>query len=117
MDESKFISDEERLGLEGPKLMQYVDQRRDRETKRIEDDDFRREERRLEREEKKRDVQVQLKLKHEDNEVKRIERDIAIAANGNMPQPHNESKNIIKLAQFRNNNDISIYLRNFVKRT
>ena len=108
MDESKFISDGERLGLEESKLIQYIDQCRDRETKRIEDD-FRR----LEQEEKKRDAEVKLKLQHEENDAKRIERDMAMATNGNTPQPHNESKNIIDLAQFRDNDDISIYLRNF----
>ena len=67
----------------------------------------------MEQEEKKRDAEVKLKLQHEENDAKRIERDMAMATNGNTPQPHNESKNIIDLAQFRDNDDISIYLRNF----
>jgi len=106
MDESKIISDGQALGLDGAKLLKYVEERRVREEKRRQDE-IEREERRQQREEARLMLEAENKRLHELNEAKRLERNDT-SLNG--PET---SKTKIKLAQYQEKEDISIYIRNF----
>ena len=107
MDESKIINDGRTLGLEGEKLIKYVEERTLREEKRL-NESVEREERRLEREDKRITLELEIQRQREENELARGSRQ---PTNGVLDGA--TSKNFIKLAQYKEGEDISVYLRTF----
>ena len=106
MDESKIIEDGRTLGFEGKGLQKYVEDRRLREEKRVKES-VEREERRLEREDKRLTLELEVQKKREENELARARPNSGVVTETATP------KNLIKLAQYKEGEDINVYLRNF----
>ena len=114
MDESQLINDGRMMGLEGPQLLSYVDARRDRESKkRIED--LEREDRRLAREDSRLEREDQ--TRQAELEIRRLELQSSSASSSTASSERgvvsHEQKANIKLAQYKDGEDVSTYLRNF----
>ena len=109
-DESIIIADGQALGYTGENLIKYVDERRAREVKKqVESDE--REERRLEREARTRELEINMQLKREENEARRLALE---SSRGNTPLVSSpQSRDVIKLAPYKESEEIGIYLRNF----
>ena len=112
MDESKFIADGQALGFAADALLDYVDKRVEREEKRR-TQEIEREERRQEREAKNRTLELEVQRAHEENEKLRVEAALGSGNSVNSGAPILEHKGGIKLAQFKEGEDISIYLKTF----
>ena len=112
-----MITDGQALGYTGANLIKYVDERRAREAKKQSEIEAR-EERRLEREAKTKELEItmQLKheeaqLKHEENEAKRL--DLESSRSETSPLSSTPAHNVIKLAAYKDNEEIGVFLRNF----
>ena len=111
-DESKIISDGQALGYTGENLINYVDERRAREAK-MQSESEAREERRLEREARTKELEIDMNLKREENETRRLQLESS-RGGPNAPQASNvQVKSVIKLAPYNDTEEIGVYLRNF----
>ena len=113
MDESQIINDGRSMGLEGKRLLEYVESRRERENKkRVED--LEREDRRMARDDRTRQAELELQQRQNELETRRLE--LQGSANAGRSEPAlgmHASKAHIKLAQYKEGDDIATYLRNF----
>ena len=112
-DESRMIEDGEALGYSKEELRKYVTDRLEREErKRAEDAE--REERILSREDRKWERELEVQKLKEENEKMRLDLELQRINSGGGGRPVNPSgKSTIKLSQYKDGEDISIYLKNF----